>query len=169
MNHMSSLMAHYLENPHMKPSEALENWNTTMANSQAAVQGPQNPNQGQPQQPQQQQQQMQPNMQPGVRPPGPPGMFMSPALQNSLLPNGGSMNGSPHMMHTPSPHSQAMMKQQSTSSHTASVNTSPNMNNKRRRSTAKMEQDDGSGDMNGGPKVKQSPRGGVNKRMKAGN
>jgi hypothetical protein len=51
-----------------------------------------------------------------------------------------------------------------------SVNTSPNMmNNKRRRSTAKMETDDGGGEMNGVPKVKQSPRVGGNKRMKGGN
>ncbi|RMZ71302.1 Adhesion defective 1 [Pyrenophora seminiperda CCB06] len=172
MNHMTSLMAHCIENPHMKPSEALENWNNTMSSNQAALQGPQNP--GQQQQPQGMQPNMQPNMppnmQPGVRPPGPsqPGqMFMSPAMQNSLLPNG-SMGGSPHFQHTPSPNSQPMMKQQSTSSHTMSVNTSPNMNNKRRRSTAKIEMDDG--DMNGVQmqKVKQSPRPGGNKRMKAG-
>jgi len=163
MNHMTSLMAHCIENPHLKPSEALESWNNTMSNNQAALQGSQNPGQQQPQG-------MQPNMQPGVRPPGPgqPGqMFMSPAMQNSLLPNG-SMGGSPHFQHTPSPNSQPMMKQHSTSSHTMSVNTSPNMNNKRRRSTAKIEMDDGGGEMNGVQKVKQSPRPGGNKRMKAG-
>ncbi|PWO31287.1 LIM-bind multi-domain protein [Pyrenophora tritici-repentis] len=144
MNHMTSLMAHCIENPHMKPSEALESWNNTMSNNQAVLQGGQNPGQQQPQG-------MQPNMQPGIRPPGPgqPGpMFMSPAMQNSLLPNG-SIGGSPHFQHTPSPNSQPMMKQQSTSSHTMSVNTSPNMNNKRRRSTAKIEMDDGGGEMNG--------------------
>ena len=149
----------------MKPSEALESWNNNMSNSQGALQGPQHPNQGP-----QQGQGMPPNMQPGPRPgPGQPGqMFMSPAMQNSLLPNG-SMGGSPHFQHTPSPNSQPMMKQQSTSSHTMSSNTSPNMmNNKRRRSTAKMETDDGGGEMNGAPKVKQSPRVGGNKRMKAG-
>jgi hypothetical protein len=162
---MTSLMVHYLENPHMKPSEALESWNNNMATNQAALQGPPHPNQGP-----QQGQGMPPNMQPGPRPgPGQPGqMFMSPAMQNSLLPNG-SMGGSPHFQHTPSPNSQPMMKQQSTSSHTMSSNTSPNMmNNKRRRSTAKMEPDDG-GEMNGAPKVKQSPRVGGNKRMKGGN
>jgi hypothetical protein len=166
MNHMTSLMVHYLENPHMKPSEALESWNNNMANTQGGPQGPQHPNQGPQQGPG-----MQPNMQPGPRPggPGQPQMFMSPAMQNSLLPNG-SMGGSPHFQHTPSPNSQPMMKQQSTSSHTMSVNTSPNMmNNKRRRSTVKMDNDDGGGDMNGGQKVKQSPRVGGNKRMKAGN
>jgi hypothetical protein len=157
MNNMTSLMAHYLKNTHMKPTEALESWNTMMSN----VASQPNPGQANPMQ--------QPNMPPGARPPGPgqPGqhMFMSPHMANSLLPNG--MTGSPGMMHTPSPNSHAMVKQQSTSSHTASVNTSPNMQNKRRRSTAKMDMDDGEG-MNG-TKVKQSPRVGGNKRMKGGN
>mgnify|MGYP003624100790 CR=1 FL=1 len=162
MNNMTSLMAHYLEHGEMKPSEALEHWNGMMSSNSSAPMGPQNPGQnpGQPMQ--------QPNMPPGVRPPGPgqPGqhMFMSPAMQNQLLPNG--MNGSPGMMHTPSPNSHQMVKQQSTSSHTASVNTSPNMQNKRRRSTAKIDLDDG--EMNGA-KVKQSPRVGGGKRMKGGN
>jgi hypothetical protein len=51
-----------------------------------------------------------------------------------------------------------------------SVNTSPNLNNKRRRSTVKgIDMDDG-GEVNGVPKVKPSPRmgGAGNKRMKAG-
>jgi hypothetical protein len=147
MNNMTSLMGHYLENTNMGPTEALESWNTMMSNSNPAPMSQPNPMQ-------------QPNMPPGARPSGP--MFMSPHLQNQLLPN--SMNGSPGMMHTPSPHSQAMVKQQSTSSHTASVNTSPNMQNKRRRSTAKMDMDDGDG-MNV-TKIKQSPRVGGNKRMK---
>jgi hypothetical protein len=158
MNHMTSLMAHYLENPGMKPSEALESWNNTMTTS---LQGQQNQNHG-PQQGQ--------GMPPGARPPPGPGqpaqMFMSPALQNSLLPNGAG--GSPHFNHTPSPNSQSMIKQHSTSSHTMSVNTSPNLNNKRRRSTVKADTDM-DGEPNGAPKVKPSPRmGGVNKRMKAG-
>jgi hypothetical protein len=157
MNNMTSLMAHYLGNSNMGPTEALESWNTMMSELNPA---------GQQSQPNSMQQ---PNMPPGARPSGPgqPGqhMFMSPHVQNALLPNG--LNGSPGMMHTPSPSSHAMVKQQSTSSHTASVNTSPNMNNKRRRSTVKMDMDDGDG-MNG-TKVKQSPRVGGNKRMKGGN
>lgn len=162
MNNMTSLMTHYLENQSMKPTEALESWNIMMSNNNAmmANNAPGHQNQGM----------QQPNMPPGARisGPGQPGqMFMSPAMANQLLPNG-AMNGSPGMMHTPSPASHAMIKQHSTSSHTASVNTSPNMNNKRRRSTAKIELDDG-GDMNGGPKVKQSPRVGGSKRMKGGN
>jgi hypothetical protein len=160
MNNMTSLMAHYLEHGNMRPSEALESWNTMMSNTNPAPMGQQNPGQPGPMQ--------QPNMAPGARPSGPgqnPQMFMSPHVQNSLLPNG--MTGSPGMIHTPSPNSHAMVKQQSTSSHTASVNTSPNMQNKRRRSTAKMDMDDGEG-MNG-TKVKQSPRVGGNKRMKGGN
>ena len=157
---MTSLMAHYLEHANMKPSEALESWNIMMSNNNAVMannaQGPPNP--GAMQQP----------MPPGARPPGQQGqMFMSPAMANQLLPNG-VMGGSPGLMHTPSPGTHPMIKQHSTSSHTASVNTSPSMNNKRRRSTAKIEIDDGTGDMNGGPKVKQSPRVGGGKRMKAG-
>jgi len=156
-------MTHYLEHANMKPTEALESWNIMMSNNNAVmgnpVQGPSNP-----------------GMPPGPRPQGPGGqpgqMFMSPAMANQLLPNG-AMNGSPGMMHTPSPASHPMVKQQSTSSHTASVNTSPNVNNKRRRSTAKVEMDDGGGvggaDMNGATKVKQSPRVGNGKRMKSGN
>jgi hypothetical protein len=158
MNNMTSLMAHYLKHNDLKPTEALESWNTMMSNINPIQQNPGQPNPMQ-----------QPGMPPGARPPGPgqPGqhMFMSPHMQNQLLPNG--MTGSPGMMHTPSPNSHAMVKQQSTSSHTASVNTSPNMQNKRRRSTAKMDMDDGEG-MNG-TKVKQSPRVGGNKRMKGGN
>lgn len=150
MNNMTSLMAHYQEHSNMVPTEALEHW---ISSRDPASMGQANS-------------MPQPNMPPGARPPGPgqqgPPMFMSPHLQNQLLPN--VMNGSPGMMHTPSPNSHAMVKQQSTSSHTASVNTSPNMAGKRRRSTAKMDMDDGDG-MNG-TKVKQSPRVGGNKRMK---
>jgi hypothetical protein len=163
---MTSLMAHYLENTTMKPTEALESWNSMMSTQNPMPMGPQNPAQMQgPPNPGMQQPNMlgAPQRQPGPGQPGPP-MFMSPAMANQLLPNG-SMGGSPHMMHTPSPASHAMVKQQSTSSHTASVNTSPNINSKRRRSTAKIDQDDGGGDM--GPKIKQSPRVGGNKRMKA--
>ena len=161
MNNMTSLMAHYLEHTSMKPTEALESWNTMMANTPGVANQNPNPNQGM----------QNSNMQSGARPSGPgqnPPMFMSPALAHQLLPNG-AMSGSPNMMHTPSPASIAMVKQQSTSSHTASVNTSPNINNKRRRSTVKVVDDDGGGDVNGVPKVKQSPRVGGNKRMKGGN
>lgn len=164
MNNMTGLMAHYLEHPDMNPPQALESWNIMMSANNPTLMGPQNPGQNQGQQGQMQQ----PNMPPGARPPGSgqPGqhMFMSPAMQNQLLPNGGGMTGSPGMMHTPSPNSHPMVKQQSTSSHTASVNTSPNLQNKRRRS--KIDMDDG--DMNGA-KVKQSPRVGGGKRMKGGN
>lgn len=156
MNNMSSLMTHYLENSTMKPSEALESWNTTMqatsgtmSQPNAQMPGPQNPGQPQVNMPAR-----------GPQGPGQP-MFMSPAMANQLLPNG-AMNGSPHMMHTPSPASHQMVKQQSQSSHSASVNTSPNITGKRRRSTVKIDQDDD------GPKIKQSPRVGGGKRMKAG-
>ncbi|KAL6710660.1 hypothetical protein ACN47E_007717 [Coniothyrium glycines] len=154
MNNMTSLMTHYLENSNLKPTEALESWNQMMSNNAAAMS-----NAGQPSPAMQN-----PNLPPGARPngPGQGQMFMSPAMANQLLPNGNS----PAMMHTPSPASHPMVKQHSTSSHSASVNTSPSMNNKRRRSTAKIEIDDGSGEMNGAVKVKQSPRVGGNKRMK---
>lgn len=166
MNNMTSLMSHYLEHPNLKPSEALESWNGMMSSGHSAAMNPTpiinqpTPNMSHP------------NIQ-QIRQPGPGQIvsqnhqFMSPALQNQLLPNG--INGSPHYSHTPSPASHAMIKQQSTSSHTASVNTSPNMATKRRRSTTKTEMDDGSGDMNGATKVKQSPRVVGNKRMKANN
>lgn len=163
MNNMTSLMAHSVEHGEMALSAALESWNNMMSSTNPT--GPQNSGQN-PGQPNPMQQ---PNMPPGGRPPGPgqPGqhMFMSPAMATQLLPPNG-MIGSPGMMHTPSPNSHPMVKQQSTSSHTASVNTSPNMQNKRRRSTAKIDLDDG--DMNGA-KVKQSPRVGGGKRMKGGN
>lgn len=155
-------MTHYLENSNMKPSEALESWNSMMQNTPATMS----------QQPQQMQGppipgQQQGNIPSGARGPQGPGqpgqpMFMSPAMAHQLLPNG-TLNGSPHMMHTPSPASHQMVKQHSTSSHTASVNTSPNITGKRRRSTVKIDQDDD------GPKIKQSPRVGGGKRMKAGN
>ncbi len=160
MNNMTSLMAHYLENAALKPTEALDSWNNMMANTPGMAAPNHVPNQTM----------QSPNMPPGARPNGPgqnAPMFMSPALAHQLLPNG-AMTGSPSMMHTPSPASHAMVKQQSTSSHTASVNTSPNINNKRRRSTVKLD-DDGGGDVNGVAKVKQSPRVGGNKRMKGTN
>jgi hypothetical protein len=161
MNNMTSLMTHYLEHSNLKPTEALESWNTMMSTNNAVSSNPGQSNVAM----------QQPSMPSGARPPGSGQtgqMFMSPAMANQLLPNG-AMSNSPGMMHTPSPASHPMVKQHSTSSHTASVNTSPNMNNKRRRSTAKIEIDDGGGDMNGASKVKQSPRVGGGKRMKANN
>jgi hypothetical protein len=63
----------------------------------------------------------------------------------------------------------AQHSQQGTnSSATASVNTSPNVSQKRRRSTAKMDPND-DGDVNGVVKVKQSPRVGGTKRVKQNN
>jgi hypothetical protein len=174
MSRMTDLLAHYQENPQYTPVQALDNWVTiaNMNNPHVAqqlgqqqnalnqMQGMRNPGQA--------------GLPPGARTPSGPGQpgphFMSPAMANNLLPTG--VNGSPHLMqqhHTPSPASHAMVtahSQQGTNSSAAgSVNTSPNVTNKRRRSTAKMEQDDGGGDMNGA-KVKQSPRVGGNKRVK---
>jgi hypothetical protein len=180
MNNMSSLMAHYQENPQLNPPQAMHNWVSTMASNTALQQ--QNANQMQggnmPQNPMIQQG-MAPQQQgtpQGARTPSSTGQlgvqpnhqFMSPAMVAGVLPNG-SMNGSPHLMqqtHTPSPASHPMVTQHSQSSNTASVNTSPNVSNKRRRSTAKVE-NDGDGEMNGLPKVKPSPRMGGNKRVKA--
>lgn len=174
MNNMTSLMAHYQENPSLNPPQAMHNWVLQQQNANQMQGMPQNPmlQQGMP--PQQQgtpQGSRTPSgpVQPGLPPNH---QFMSPAMANSLLPNA-TMNGSPHLMHqshTPSPASHPMVAQHSQSSATASVNTSPNVSNKRRRSTAKVEADDGGGDMNGVQKVKQSPRvGGGNKRVKANN
>lgn len=122
----------------------------TTGQPNAQMPGPQNPGQ------------QQVNMPPGARGPQGPGqpMFMSPAMANQLLPNG-AMNGSPHMMHTPSPASHQMVKQQSQSSHSASVNIWPEITRKRRRSTVKIDQDDD------GPIIKQSPRLRGGKRIKA--
>ena len=173
---MTNLMAHSQEHQNLTPNQALSSWvdvmsaNSAMAQQQGAgnpMQRGQNP-QGMPNQ----QQQILP---PGARTPsgtGQPGapQFMSPAMQNSLLPN--AVNGSPHLMqhHTPSPASHAMAAQHSqqgtNSSATASVNTSPNVSQKRRRSTAKMDPDDDG--INGVQKVKPSPRV-QNKRMKGNN
>lgn len=109
------------------------------------------------------------------------GPYASPSVANLNLPNG--MNGSPHLgnhpgnlapnmsmpnSHTPSPHQSNMAappmvpqhSQQGTNSSVASANTSPNMNNtgaKRRRSTVKLEGDDGGGTDNSN-RVKPSPR-----------
>jgi hypothetical protein len=119
---------------------------------------------------------------------GQPHQFSSPAMSNLNAP---MMNGSPHISnhpglapnmnmpnsHTPSPHQSNMAaptmmpqhSQQGTNSSAASTNTSPNVNNKRRRSTVKMEGDEGGGE--GGPaaganRVKPSPR--MTKKNKPG-
>lgn len=166
---MSSLMKHSIENEKLTPASAMEHW--CQVQSQSRMQpGNMPPGQGMQQPPQ-------PGMPPGARTPSnmPPGMppnqqFMSPALQNQLLPNGNM--GSPQLMqqsHTPSPASHPMTTQLSQSSNAASMNTSPSMNHKRRRSTAMKDGDDGGGEMNGAPKVKASPRVGGNKRIKGGN
>lgn len=110
--------------------------------------------------------------------PMPGQQFSSPAMSNLNAP---MMNGSPHIpnhpglapnmnmpnSHTPSPHQSNMAapqmmpqhSQQGTNSSAASANTSPNVNNKRRRSTVKME-DEGGGDgpATGAGRVKPSPR-----------
>jgi hypothetical protein len=176
MNNMTSLMTHYQDYPNLTPAAAMEHWTREMSTGNpmaqpnaVRMQGALPPGQGM--------QQPQPGMPIGSRTPLgmgqpglPPNQFMSPAMQNGLLPNGHM--SSPSLMqqnHTPSPASHAMAHQQSQSSNTASVNTSPNVNNKRRRSTAKIDPDDGGGDVNGAPKVKPSPRIGGNKRVKGGN
>lgn len=117
--------------------------------------------------------------------------FSSPATSTLTLPmqsNGQhSMNGSPHIPHNPNlgpnshlanshtpspamPHMAApgMVPQHSQqgSSSAASANTSPNVSGKRRRSTVKLEGDDGGGgEMNGtqANRVKASPRVGAKK------
>lgn len=109
------------------------------------------------------------------------GQFSSPSVSNLNLPmqNGiPGMNGSPHIAnntglapnmnlvnsHTPSPHQSNMAappmvpqhSQQGTNSSAASANTSPNVNNKRRRSTVKLETEDSTAE--GAGRVKPSPR-----------
>jgi hypothetical protein len=104
---------------------------------------------------------------------GPEGyMAMSPAMHAGLL---AQANGSPHlggpmgMVQSPVPSHMAppMAAQQSQqgSASGPSTNASPNMPNKRRRSTAQVKAEDGS-EINGttGKKVKPSPQ--MNKRAK---
>jgi hypothetical protein len=133
-------------------------------------------------------QQGQMNGPPAARTPG-GGPYMaapygaSPHMANLGLPN--AMNGSPHMgtpmgvpggsvgAHTPSPatsHMQApgmvsQHSQQGTPIATGTAGASPNISNKRRRSTVKAEED---GDVNGvaPARVKQSPRVPSNKKLK---
>lgn len=123
-----------------------------------------------------------------------PNTFSSPAVSNLNLPmqpNG--ISGSPHlsnhpglsapssmnMSHTPSPHQSSMAappmvpqhSQQGTNSSAASANTSPQVNNKRRRSTVKLEGESGEGGPGdggqaGGQRVKPSPR--MGKKNKPG-
>ena len=183
MSSMRELMVHYKENQNLSVGDAMKSWVSQMAPMLAQQQqgGPNQQGQN-PQMLQQQSMQQGQTVPPGVRTPsgtGPPGaaqnhQFMSPAMANLGLP--GAMNGSPHLMqqnHTPSPagghpmvsqHSQ----QGTNSSVAASTNTSPNVSNKRRRSTVKVDNDDPAADVNGAPaKVKQSPRPGNSKRVKA--
>ncbi|KAL9105678.1 MAG: hypothetical protein Q9227_009196 [Pyrenula ochraceoflavens] len=123
-----------------------------------------------------------PNMQPGQRTPGIHGsnQFASPAMAHLGLPGAGS----PHIggpVHTPSPaqthmagpvamvHQQSQQGSNMSGSQGTSTTTSPNMTNKRRRtSTVKTEGDDAGGEINGivNSKVKASPRPG-GKRQKA--
>jgi hypothetical protein len=179
MNNMTSLLIYYNGHGELTPSQAMDQWNNMMSASNPAMAqqgvmrvqgGNMPPGQGAQQPPQQ-------GMPSGARTPSgmgqpglPPNQFMSPAMANSLLPNGNM--SSPHLMnsHTPSPASHQMVHQQSQSGSSASQNTSPNVSNKRRRSTVKTEGDDGGGpDVNGAAKVKQSPRVGSNKRAKNNN
>lgn len=110
--------------------------------------------------------------------PGQPGFQGSPSVPNMNLPmQANGIHSSPHLqggglipgqmpggMGTPSPAQTHMAappmmpqhSQQGTNSSAASANTSPQVNNKRRRSTVKMEGEDAAGD--GGHKVKPSPR-----------
>lgn len=176
MNVMSDLM-HYAQEKKLRPEEAME----------ALVAEYESQQNGQAQAGANPQINMPPNgLPPGSRTPSMQHMqmsgngpqFSSPNLGNMNLP----MNGSPHLgnhpgnlapgmninSHTPSPHLSNMAappmvpqhSQQGTNSSVASENTSPNMNNsnKRRRSTVKMEGDDGGGAETNGNRVKPSPR-----------
>lgn len=114
----------------------------------------------------------------GQRTPGPGmqqfpmGAGVSPAAGHLNLPSGSPrVGGSPAQAHMQAPGMAHQQSQQGTSSSGPSANTSPNVNNKRRRpSGVKVEEDAGPVQINGGggvnsQKVKQSPRVG-NKRQK---
>jgi hypothetical protein len=193
MNVMSALMS-FSQEKKLRPEQALEAW--VQENETQGGQAQQQVGQGNSQinvppngvpmgnrTPSMQHMQM-PNQQ---------GQFSSPSVSHLNLPmqpNG--MNGSPHVpnhpglqanmnmppnSHTPSPHQSHMAappmvpqhSQQGTNSSAASANTSPQVNNKRRRSTVKMEEDgsgqDG-GQGQGQQRVKPSPR--MSKKAKPG-
>lgn len=84
----------------------------------------------------------------------PNGIHSSPHLQGGLAPGqgGGMGTPSPAQTHMAAPPMIPQHSQQGTSSSTASATTSPQVNNKRRRSTVKVEGEDGE------HKVKPSPR-----------
>ncbi|PGH12829.1 hypothetical protein AJ79_04053 [Helicocarpus griseus UAMH5409] len=164
MSYMQMLFQHSIQNPHLSPPEALRSLVNTFSQPPGVPFG-----------------QVPPGVQqgPGQRTPslnGPP-QFSSPGVPHLGLP---AAQGSPHLggpTHTPSPAQNnmagpvAMVAQQSqqgtntSGSQGTSANTSPNVSNKRRRtSTVKIEGEDGGGpaEVNGnGPntsKVKASPR-----------
>jgi len=194
---MSELM-HFAQEKKMRPEQALEAWVAQYDASGGNGQGAQQPiPQGNPQinlppngvpmgsrTPSMQNMHMQqPNQQ---------GNFSSPSVSNMSLPMQNGMNGSPHIpnhpglapnmsmqpnSHTPSPHISNMAappmmpqhSQQGTNSSGPSANTSPNVNNKRRRSTVKMEGEDGGAQDGPAPnqqRVKPSPR--MTKKAKPG-
>jgi hypothetical protein len=162
---MTPLIQYSQNHPTITPREALEQMvreNATkalqMSSQMAMAQGNLNP-----------------SMQmPGQRTPGlnGPNQFASPALAHLGLPPG---QGSPHLggpVHTPSPAQNhlagpvAMVHQQSqqgsnlSGSQVTSANTSPNVTNKRRRTSVKVEDDGGGPEVNGAGanKVKPSPK-----------
>lgn len=186
MNVMSELM-HFAQDQKMRPEQALEAW-VDQYNVQTGQPG--NPQINLPpdgvqmgnRTPSMQNMQMQPNQQRN---------FSSPSVANLNLPMQNGVNGSPHIpnhpglqpgmmsinSHTPSPHQGNMAappmvpqhSQQGTNSSAASANTSPNVNNKRRRSTVKDEDLGGPPDAGPGPnqqRVKPSPR--MTKKAKPG-
>lgn len=65
----------------------------------------------------------------------------SPGVANQILPPGSPHIGSPAPGHMQAPGMQLQASQQGTSSSGPSANTSPSQNNKRRRSTVKLEDD----------------------------
>ncbi|EME88029.1 uncharacterized protein MYCFIDRAFT_213115 [Pseudocercospora fijiensis CIRAD86] len=175
MNVMSDLM-HYAQDKKMRPEQALEALVAqyeSQPNGQSQPGNPQInlPPNGVPQG------STTPNMR-NMQMPQNGQAFSSPSMGNMQM----SMNGSPHLgntpgtlgapnmgmpnSHTPSPHQSSMTapqmmpqhSQQGTNSSVASENTSPNVNNnKRRRSAVKVEGDDGGSDANAN-RVKPSPR-----------
>lgn len=184
MNVMSELF-NYAAEKELRPEQAMEQLVQQYEQNNANPQPGNNPQINFPN-----------GMQPGARTPSmgnmqaPNAQFSSPNVSNLNLPmqNGIPMNGSPQITsnpglqpgmmqpnsHTPSPRqtnraAPPMMpqhSQQGTNSSAASANTSPSINNKRRRSTVKLEGDEGGGDAGPGNRVKPSPR--MTKKAKPG-
>lgn len=187
-SYMRDLFEFAHQNDNLTPKEALDRLNDQLQNQQqnALMPQPQMANMAAPnpailalQQQQQQFQQQPPGMRtPGLNGPQNTNMFASPAHINLNLPNTNNTASprvppspaQPGQMGAPAPPMIAQRSQQGSSSN-PSATASPNVSNKRRRASIKVEggngDDNGHGEVNGVAKVKPSPK--VNAKRQKGN